>query len=241
MIEIRHTQETRSIYDQIYQSEAINQMDSFFLWILRLLRVNAGSRLLDISTGRGQMVHLARQYSIDACGIDFSTSACQIAADKTPGQIICANGQQLPIASNSFDFVTNLGSLEHFEQMDQGVREMARVLKPTGLACLTLPNTFGLLWSVNIAWQTGDVDDDGQPLQRYGTRKQWQHLLEENGLRVIQIRGYEHEHAVPRTIGDLKSYWLRPKRTLIMLGARWIPVNAVGQFVFICAKQSPSE
>lgn len=238
MIEIRHAQETRPVYNQIYRGEAINQMDSFFLWILHLLGVISGERLLDVSTGRGQMVQLARQRGIDATGIDFSATACQIASRKTPGQVICGDGQQLPIASSSFDFVTNLGSLEHFEQMEQGVREMARILKPTGLACVTVPNTFGLLWNVNIAWQTGDVDDDGQPLQRYGTRRQWQQILENNGLDVVRIYGYEHEHAFPRTKRDLKSYWLRPKRMLIMLGARFIPVNAVGQFVFICKKQN---
>ena len=236
MIELRHTEDTRSVYDMIYKGDAINQMDSLFLWILSLLKVSPGQTLLDISTGRGQMIKLAHLQKINAYGLDFSGTACQIAASKTPGAICCGDGHSLPFAANSCDYVTNLGSLEHFEHMSHGIREMARVLKPTGLACLTVPNMFGLLWNVSAAWQTGDVDDDGQPLQRYGTRRQWQRLLEENGLRVVQVLGYEHQHAFPLTSTDWRFYWFHPIRILLMLMSPLIPVNAAGQFVFICKK-----
>jgi len=236
MIRIRHTSDTRSVYDHIYTGEAIHQMDSFFLWILALLRLNQGQRLLDVSTGRGQMVKLAQSQSIDAYGLDFSQMACTLAVKKSPGHIVCGNGQELPFANETFDAVTNLGSLEHFEDMDQGVREMARVLKPAGQACLTVPNTFGLLWNVAVAWKTGDVDDDGQPLQRYGTRRQWERILETNGVLVMQVLGYEHEHAFPRTWHDLRRYWFHPIRIMRMLVWPRLPVNIAGQFVFLCRK-----
>lgn len=238
MIEIRHTEDTKPVYDHIYAGEAINQMDSFFLWIQSLLQLQAGEKLLDVSTGRGQMVYLSRRHHIEAFGIDFSDTACIVAAQKSPGSIACADGHALPYADNAFDAVTNLGSLEHFESMAQGIREMVRVLKPTGRACLTVPNTFGFWWNVQVGWRTGDVDDDGQPLQRYGTRRQWEHLLEENGLSVVDVRGYEHEHAFPRTWRDARRYWFRPLRTARMLLAPYTPVNMAGQFVFICHKRA---
>ncbi len=237
MIEIRHTKDTRSTYNQIYTGEAINQMDSFFLWILSLLNLRLEQRLLDISTGRGKMVALARQQEINAHGLDFSQVACALAAKNSPGSITCGDGQRLPYANSTFDAVTNLGSLEHFEDMEGGVREMVRVLKPAGWACLTVPNSFGLFWNVSSAWRTGDVDDDGQPLQRYGTRRQWEHLLETNGLQVIQILGYEHEHAFPRTWQDAHRYWFHPIRTIRMLVSPYMPVNLAGQFVFLCHKR----
>ena len=234
MIEIRHTKHTRATYNRIYTGNAINQMDSFFLWIQDLLRLKPGMKLLDVSTGRGKMIRLARSRNINAYGLDFSTTACQIAAGMSPGHIICGDGQSLPFPNHAFDAVTNLGSLEHFEDMGQGIREMARVVKPNGRICLTVPNTFGLFWNVQVAWMTGDVDDDGQPLQRYGTRRQWEHLLKSNGLHIIAIRGYEHEHAFPRTWHDLQRYWLHPIRITRMMISRFLPVNMAGQFVFIC-------
>lgn len=50
-----------------------------------------------------------------------------------------ANALALPFASNTFDVVYSLSSIEHFGGHGgaaQGVREMARVLKPGGIACI---------------------------------------------------------------------------------------------------------
>jgi SAM-dependent methyltransferase len=239
MIEIRHTRETQAAYDQIYTGEAIHQMDSFFIWVCELLQVNRGARLLDIATGRGQMVEFARLRSVESIGIDFSWVACQRAGTRAPGGAINADAQRLPFASTSFDFATNIGSLEHFEQMDIAVQEMARVLKPGGKALLTVPNSFGLRWNVQYAWRTGDVDDDGQPLQRYGSRRQWECLLQANGLKVERVLGYEHERAAPRTRRDMLNYLRHPRRLLsFLLVTRFIPVNMAGQFVFICTPET---
>ncbi len=235
MIEIRHSNNTRREYDKIYQGERIHQMDSFFIWICSLLNIDSSASVLDVSTGRGQMPQFARRRGARAFGLDFSMVACRLAYERVPGAILCSDGQRLPFVDDSFDIVTNLGSLEHFENMAWGIREMARVVKPTGLVCLSVPNTFGLRWNVRVAWKTGDVDDDGQPLQRYGTRRQWQSLLENNGLSVIRVLGYEHERAFPRTWNDFKTYFKHPVRLIsLLLFVPFIQVNAAGQFVFVC-------
>lgn len=239
MIEIRHTRETQAAYDEIYTGEAIHQMDSFFIWVCKLLEVSEQSSLLDIATGRGQMIGFARQMGAKAIGMDFSWVACQRAAERAPGGAVNADAHMLPFASQSFDLATNIGSLEHFERMDYAIQEMARVLKPGGKALFTVPNTFGLRWNVQYAWRTGDVDDDGQPLQRYGSRKQWERLLQANGLRVQRVLGYEHERAYPRTRQDLVNYLKHPRRLISLLFVTpLIPVNMAGQFVFICTPET---
>lgn len=234
MIEIRHPVDPQRRYDDIYAGETIHQMDSFFLMVKELLDLRPGQKLIDIATGRGQMVAFAGA-GVKAYGLDFSATACQRAGVRTPGVIFQADALHLPLPANSFDAATNLGSLEHFEDMQFAVREMARVLKPTGLALLTVPNTFGLRWNVQYAWRTGDVDDDGQPLQRYGTRRQWETILQENGLAIERVLGYEHERAFPRTKRDMLNYLRHPRRLFSMLFITpFIPVNMAGQFVFIC-------
>jgi SAM-dependent methyltransferase len=210
-------------------------MDSFFIWVCSLLSVHQDLRVLDIATGRGQMVKFIQQRGASAYGIDFSFTACRIAKEDSHGDITNGDALLLPYSDHTFDIITNFGSLEHFENMAIGIQEMARVVKQNGIVCLTVPNTFGLRWNVQVAWKTGDVDDDGQPLQRYGTRNQWQLLLEGNGLKVKKILGYEHERAFPRTKKDLLNYLTHPRRLLSMLFvAPIIPVNAAGQFLFIC-------
>jgi len=223
------------VYNEIFHGVAIHQMDSFFIWVCSLLKIRKGERLLDVATGRGQMLQFASEYGAESYGLDFSSTACKIASETPAKGVLCANGQKVPFPDNFFDMATNLGSLEHFDTMEEGVREMARVLKPGGRACIVVPNTFGLRWNVQVAWKTGDVSDDGQPLQRYGTRKQWTDLLERNGLMVTRVLGYEHERAFPRTKHDFLGYLKSPKRLISMIAiVPFIPVNAAGQFVFIC-------
>ena len=128
----------------------------------------------------------------------------------------------------------NIGSIEHYLQPYRAVREIRRVLKPTGTACILLPNTFGLLGNILYVWRNGDVFDDGQPLQRYGTLQQWQTLLESNGLCVF--RTHKYERAWPRTWRDLKWYAMRPYKFLRVFLTPFIPVNLSSFFVFLCRR-----
>lgn len=235
MIEFRHTNQTQDAYDEIFHGEAIHQMDSLFIWVCSLLKIRPGTRLLDIATGRAQMVKYANRFGAWAVGMDFSIVACEKAIRNQMGDVCCSDAMNLPFPDQWFDFVTNIGSLEHFENMDMGLSEMMRVLKPGGLAVVMVPNTFGLRWNVMGAWRTGDVSDDGQPLQRYASRKQWIHLLERNHFKVIRVLGYEHERAFPKTWHDFFKYCRQPGRLFSMLFVtRFIPVNAAGQFLFLC-------
>jgi SAM-dependent methyltransferase len=234
MIEFRHTTDTQAIYDEIYKGELIHQMDSYFKWVCSLVKIKSGMRLLDIATGRGQMVSTADSYGALSVGIDFSMTACKVAIGNAK-RISCADAMWLPFPNGYFDIVTNIGSLEHFEDLDRGILEMVRVLKLDGQAFLMVPNTYGLRWAVFHAWKTGRISDDGQPLQRYGTRSQWADLLQKNGLEVIKVLGYEHERAFPRTWHDFWRYIKNPRRLISMLFITpLIPVNAASQFVFIC-------
>lgn len=238
MIELRHpvrtAENTQAAYDALYrQAEITQHWDSFFTWILDLLPLRADKKLLDVSCGTGRSLHLAAARNVQAVGVDFSLVAVQAA--QREGIAWVANGEQLPLADQSFDYVLNLGSLEHFEDMESGVQEMARVLKPDGVCCIMVPNTYGLLWTIWHARHTGDVFDDGQPLQRYGTRKQWQRLLEANGLLVQRTLSYEMPP--PRTAWQWWSYLRRPKvRMMKYLLWRYVPLNLASMFVFLCGR-----
>ncbi|NJO06328.1 MAG: class I SAM-dependent methyltransferase [Chloroflexaceae bacterium] len=158
MIEIRHTEEMRMSYDTIYSRDAMPQhWDTFFEWIIELLEPQTGRRLLDVCCGEGQSLRVAPRYGLQAVGVDFSQVAIREAAHNGAGVAWVGDAQRLPCADASFDYVINLGSLEHLEDMAQGVREMARVLKPDGRCCIMVPNTFGYFWTIWYAGLTGEV------------------------------------------------------------------------------------
>jgi ubiquinone/menaquinone biosynthesis C-methylase UbiE len=237
MIEIRHSQtDVRSAYDAIYSSTPIVQRDYFYQWLLGRLRPEPGKRLLDVSCGVGVLLKFAAEAGLKACGVDLSQAAVREAKQMSPTvRVAAGNGETLPYADSSFDYVTNIGSLEHYEHMAKGIRETARVLRADGQACILVPNSFGLLWNISYVWRTGDVCDDEQPIQRYGTRQQWQRLLEANGLTVCRLFGYHR--ALPRTRRDWLWYLRRPHKLLAsLLVIPLIPVNLASNLVFICRK-----
>jgi SAM-dependent methyltransferase len=240
VLEIRHKNEitthwSKDAYEQIYSRAEIRHLDSFYQWLLDLLDCQPGRRLLDISCGVGSLPRLAAQAGLRAHGVDFSEKALRVAYREAPavGWVV-ADGERLPYPDACFDYVTHIGSLEHYVCPESGVREVARVLKSDGRSCILLPNTFGLLGNVWTALRTGRTFDDGQPIQRYAARLEWQELLEAGGLTVI--RTVKYERAWPRNLADALWYLRHYKDMLRVLLGHIVPLNWANYFVYLCEK-----
>jgi len=241
MLEIRHagmddTHATQHGYNQIYKAEGINQQDSFYLWLISLLKAPPASRLLDISCGEGRLVSLARRQGLFATGIDFAESAIRDAkVQDATGMWIIGDGEKLPVRSECYDYVTHIGSLEHYQDPLAGVQEISRMLKPDGTACILLPNSYGLLGNITYVFKKGDIFDDDQPLQRYNTLKGWQRLLETYNLQVYKI--YKYELPWPRTFSDFLWYLRHPVKVLHLIISALIPLNLGNCLVYLCRRK----
>ncbi|NTW00519.1 MAG: methyltransferase domain-containing protein [Oscillochloris sp.] len=238
-IEIRHTpteDAEQRAYDHLYVQDRLQQRDSHYLWFLDQVKRYAPppARLLDVSCGEGDFMRFAVRAGYAAMGMDFSLAALQ-KLDMRGGvgiPTVAANAQGLPFADASFDLVTNIGSLEHYFDPREGVREMARVLRPGGKALVLLPNAYGIFGNVLYVLKHGEVFDDGQPLQRYATRGSWQQLLADYGLHTRHVLVLERP--APRTRQDL--YWmLRHPHTFVraVVGSL-VPANLGDLLVFVC-------
>jgi 2-polyprenyl-3-methyl-5-hydroxy-6-metoxy-1,4-benzoquinol methylase len=222
-------------YDDLHAEGYLRQRDSFYKWLLGLLQARPGDRLLDVSCGQGLLLHFAAEQGLRVDGIDVSPWAVGATARRLPGAgAAVADAERLPYPGGTFDYITNIGSVEHYARPHQAVGEMARVLKQEGLALILVPNTFGLLGNILYAWRAGDVFDDGQPLQRYGTRAQWARLFEMNGLRVVRV--HKFERALPRTWRDLGWYARRPHKLLRACLGPLIPLNLASFLVYECQR-----
>ncbi len=235
--------DTRSAYDAIYQDAGICQLDSFYLHLLRRLKVRNGCRLLDVACGQGVLPVLASRQGVQAFAVDFSRQALQRASSRNPPFFTVADGEALPYRDGCFDYVTSIGSLEHYRSLTLGARELVRVMKPAGRALILLPNTFSLLHNVWTAFRTGRTGTDRQPIQRYAALREWQDFLEEAGLHVLHVFKYEKEF--PRSFPDLVWYFLHPKELLRLMLTPLIPLPWACAFIFLCEKKKskavPSE
>lgn len=233
--QIESTENSRSAYDGIYEQDVtIAQTDSFYRWILSLVPLKTGCRYLDLSCGEGQLVGLGKDDGATSFGLDLSQAAVRTGRQKGVGGLMVGNSQLLPFANNTFDVISNIGSLEHYFDMEAAVSEMTRVLKPGGKAVVLVPNSFSLTHTILVAWKTGRTSVDSQPLQRYAARYEWQDLLESDGLKVVDTVKYELE--TPVTGQDWANYLRHPKK-LLRLGLKpFIPLNLALCFVYICEK-----
>lgn len=243
--EIRHKDEINTIlnkaaYEQIYSATGIRHLDSFYQWLLDLLSVQPGRRLLDVSCGVGSLPRLAARAGLEAHGVDFSEVALRMAYEEAlEVRWVIADGERLPYPDMYFDYVTHIGSLEHYVNPEAGVREVARVLKPNGRSCFLLPNAFGLLGNVWTALRKGRTFDDGQPIQRYAARLEWQELLEAGGLKVVRTVKYEREW--PRSLADAYWYLRHFKAVLRLFLGYFVPLNLANYFVYLCKKANDAD
>ena len=101
-----------------------------------LAEVGPGSRVLDVATGTGDLaIELASRVEPggEVVGSDFSERMLELARVKAPGLVFeQANALELPYPDDRFDAATVGFGARNFADLDRGLREMARVVRPGG-------------------------------------------------------------------------------------------------------------
>lgn len=211
-------------YHKAFSEQALKEPDYYYDWIIELLNPNKGKKLLDVACGGGFLLNAAKEGGLMVIGVDISNKALNLAKSLISGiEVVSGDGTMLPLRSQTFDYVTCLGSLEHFQHPDRGVRELVRVLKKDGCAIITVPNAY-FIKDIYMVWRKGGVRRYGQIIDRYGTKMEWEAFLENNGLRILETLKYNPKWKI-RSFGHLIYRICRPL----------ISLNLCYHFVFICS------
>lgn len=224
-------------YDDIFSHRGrMGDSDALYRWVLDCLAAPAGKTLLDIGCGEGRLVRLAGERGLVPFGIDLSFIGVSTAREIAGRDIITlGDGERLPFPERSFDYLTNIGSLEHFPDPGEGLHEMRRVLKDSGTAALLLPNSYYLadiLWHV---WRTGYGPSHKQVLERFATYREWYDFIETHGLKVIH--SFKYNFRFPRSKADLDWYLRNPRKILYLALAPLVPFNLSNHFLYLCTRQ----
>ena len=205
--------ELRKAYNQRHREGFLRDRDRFYKWMAQRMEAATGERILDCGCGGG---YLLRELKHCQCfGIDISdTALAEAVRTVQEAYLLLAQGEALPFSSASFQQVACLGNLEHFLDPSAGVREMVRVTRPRGIVWVLLPNSYysGDLWRVI---RTGFGPNHHQPVERFATLKEWQELLEANGLKVLSVVPYNRfkwwKHLLPRNLAYHFLFKCQPK------------------------------
>lgn len=131
---ISHTDSKRSLFEKAYHFVKGIALKNK-LNLINSLQPNKG-RILDIGAGTGEFLSVAQQNGWETIGVEPSDKAKQIATNK--GVSFVESIAQLE--GRSFDVITMWHVLEHVPDLDHQIKELKRLLKPTGSLIIAVPN-----------------------------------------------------------------------------------------------------
>jgi demethylmenaquinone methyltransferase/2-methoxy-6-polyprenyl-1,4-benzoquinol methylase len=136
-----------------------------------LAQVGPGRRALDVATGTGDLAIALAGRGADVIGSDFSEGMLERAREKSAAvRWEQANAMSLPYDDDTFDAATVGFGARNFSDLERGVGEMARVVRPGGRVVvleITTPHkpplsTFFSLWFDRIVPLIGRVTGEDQ-------------------------------------------------------------------------------
>lgn len=109
--------------------------------VVELVSAYNHESILDIATGTGDFaIMLAQLKPKKIVGLDISAGMLNVGIDKIKAkkldhliEMIVGDSENLPFEDNSFDAITVGFGVRNFENLDQGLQEIYRVLKPGGI------------------------------------------------------------------------------------------------------------
>ena len=222
----------KASYEQLYTDVGLVDDSRVYRWIVKLLQPQPRQKLLDVACGEGLIIREALKRTPEAYGLDIAEAAVRKASrHAVGGGFTVGDAEALPFPSDTFDYVTCLGSLENMPDPWKAIVEIRRVTKEQGLICILVPNMFWLE-DVCLAWFRQREDRPFQPFERRATRSGWRNFLLAHGLLVEQELRY-NKPAVLFRGGKLKSL----RKFLVSSALNlFTPFNLSLNFVYLCRK-----
>ena len=108
--------------------------------VVKLVGENNPQQILDIATGTGDLALMMSELNPEKIvGLDISEGMLQVGRQKIAKanlsnkiKMIVGDSENIPFPDNTFDAITVSFGVRNFENLDKGLTEILRVLKPGG-------------------------------------------------------------------------------------------------------------
>ncbi len=163
-------------YDESYYADwmAAQQTKRLKMWDQRLKRVEKSckkGRLLDVGCATGTFLQMAQNSGWEIRGTEYSHYAAAYARDSLKADIFCGHLVDAHYEDSFFDVVTFWHVLEHVTDPTRYLQEAHRILKPSGLLIVAVPNVNDYL--MQIAYRLVK----GRPLKLFSQNDREVHLF----------------------------------------------------------------
>lgn len=176
----------------------------------------AGKKLLDVGCGTGYHLARYRTRGFEISGMDGSEEMLKQARIANPN-IAFEQGdvEKLPYADNSFDYVLCVEVLRYLPDVSACINEIARVLKPGGIALVTSApplqaNLYPLVNRISSALKVGSLTQLKQFFQSAG---ELETVFKNASLSEVEIHGVYGgsliwvERVLPAAMPPLLKIW----------------------------------
>lgn len=131
---ISHTDNKRSLFEKLYHFiKGIALKNK--LNLINFLQPQKG-RILDIGAGTGEFLSVAKNDGWKTIGVEPSDRAKSIAKNKGISFVEATS----ELEDHSFDLISMWHVLEHVPDLDKQIKELKRLLKPSGTLIIAVPN-----------------------------------------------------------------------------------------------------
>jgi SAM-dependent methyltransferase len=165
--------------------------------IFGALPLGTAQTVLDVGTGTGAMLPDIRAAAPGAliAGLDYAEGMLRIAKRAGWNRLVVGDGQRLCIRSAAVDVGLSIFTLLHLPDPVEGLREVARVLRPNGqVGIVCWGNDPGMpgaaIWTEELNREGAGADPRHPSVIQVGamnTKEKLTQLIESSGLRVVKL------------------------------------------------------
>ena len=109
--------------------------------VVKIVGKNKPKQILDIATGTGDLALMMAELSPDKIiGLDISEGMLAVGKEKIAKvnlsekiEMVVGDSEEMPFDDDTFDAITVSFGVRNFANLDKGIKEIARVLKPSGV------------------------------------------------------------------------------------------------------------
>ena len=227
--ELGKKEQVEKMFDKVSENyDFLNRVLTFGIdirWrkkVVKAVAKNNPKKLLDIATGTGDFAIMLAELNPDkVIGLDISQGMLDIGIEKIKNKnltslidMIQGDSENMPFEDNTFDAITIGFGVRNFENLDKGLQEIHRVLKPKGILAIletSQPEKFPMkqlfkFYSKYIIPTIGGLFSKDKSAYSYLPESAAAFPYGENFNNILQKNGFNNATNKPLTFGIASMY-----------------------------------
>lgn len=209
-------------YDSLNRMISLGTDQGWRRKVLKMVSDTNPESILDIATGTGDLaILLSKSNAKRIVGLDLSAGMLEVGKSKVSAlglqnkiEMIQGDSENLPFQDNTFDAITVAFGIRNFENLEKGLSEILRVLKPNGIFVIletSVPTKFPFKQGYNFYMKTfmplmGKVFSKDQKAYEYLSESAKNFPYGEKLNAILQKVGFKNVKHNPQTMGVATIY-----------------------------------